>query len=132
MLSWPSRMAMDATRLRHLVYNLWWAERPVVFLTCVPQCWQVIKQLLIELILVDCFGLSGLHSSCLVFLLVNLLLWRFLAFSFFLGGNIKINSVHRARGWVGEKRKNKIFRRGCQDIFWRKNIFFSLSIYSSI
>jgi len=27
------------------------------------------------------------------------------------GGNIEINYVHRARGWVGEKGQKKIFRR---------------------
>jgi len=40
------------------------------------------------------------------------------------GGNTKINSVYRARGGGVKKglkkRVKKVFRRGWQDIFWRK------------
>ena len=82
MLSCLSRVAKVATRLRHLVFNLWWAERPVVFLTCVPQCWQVIVILLLESLFIDCLSISDLHLSWSeVCLEISLLFWRFLALS---------------------------------------------------
>jgi len=53
-------------------------------------------------------------------------------------GNIKINSVHRARGgWVKKVRK-KYLDGGCQDIFWGKKFFLIkyiqqyLSIYITV
>ena len=82
MLSCLSRVAKVATRLRHLVFNLWWAERPVVFLTCVPQCWQVIVLFLLESLFIDCLSISDLHLSWSeVCLEISLLFWRFLALS---------------------------------------------------
>jgi len=44
--------------------------------------------------------------------------------------NIKINSICQARGL--KKGLKKYFDEGMQDRFWRKNFFFSLSIYSHI
>jgi len=81
-LSCLSGVAKVAARLRHLVFNLWWAERPVVFLTCVPQCWQVIVILLLESLFIDCLSISDLHLSWSeVCLEISLLFWRFLALS---------------------------------------------------
>jgi len=76
-LSCLSRVAKVATRLRHLVFNLWWAERPVVFFTCVPQWWQVIVLLLLESLFIDCLSISDLHLSWSeVCLEINLLFWK--------------------------------------------------------